>query len=647
MKFYEVWVSSPSFHGKEPLTYSCESALTVGAVVQVPLQRKTAIGIVNKEVSKPSFATKSLSLIPESAVVPAELIRLIPWLQSYYPAPLGQITSLMVPSNVAQKSRTTNTSKTNNAKQPPSLPVLTEEQSAAIKAISPGSSRSYLLHGETGSGKTRVYLELAKNSIAENKSVIILTPEIGLTPQLVEFFSAHFPDQTAVIHSHLTSAQRRKVWLRIANSEEPLVVIGPRSALFAPIKNVGLIVIDEAHDSAYKQEQAPHYQATRVGAQLANLHNAKLILGSATPNVADYYMFETKKLPIIRMNKQAASSEAKLENIQIVAINKRENFTRSSWLSDALLTKIHDAQRAGTQSLIFLNRRGSARIVMCQSCSWHALCPKCDLPLTYHADSHKLRCHTCGYTDRSPTSCPTCKSSDILYKSIGTKAITEELRKLFPEAQIARFDSDNTKSERLDEHHQSIHEGNIDILVGTQMLTKGLDLPKLSVVGIVTADTALSFPDYTAEEITYQQLSQVMGRVGRGHVDGSVVIQTYYPENPGLKAVVDKNYSLFYQQQISERNKFLFPPFSYTLKLNCGRKSANSAKKTCENLYTFITSLPLSIEIIGPTPSFKEKQNDTYYWQIIVKAKKRDQLTAIINQLPSQISYDIDPNNLL
>ncbi len=650
MKFYEVWVSSLSFHGKEPLTYSSEAAVSVGTIVTVPLQNKLVPGIIKSEVNKPKFATKSLSFIAQPAKTTPQQIKLMQWLSDYYPAPLGQITSLFIPTNIDTKSRisgkTDKPAKTSTLK-PQTLPPLTKDQTNALNQIESKPGKSVILHGDTGTGKTRVYIELAKKCLEKNKSALILTPEIGLTPQLVETFSKSFPGQTEVTHSNLSPAKKRDTWLSIANREKPVIIIGPRSALFMPINNLGLIVVDEFHDSAYKQESAPHYQTTRVAAQLSKLCNARLILGSATPNVADYYTFEQKSLPIIRMTSLAISNTNDEKDINIIPIMGRENFTRSAWLSNALLDKIQTALNDGNQSLVFLNRRGSARVVMCQVCGWQALCPKCDIPLTYHGDIHKLRCHTCGYKSAAPSSCPECKAADIIFKSTGTKAICEELTRIFPRAKVVRFDSDNLKNERLDQNYQDIVDGNVDILVGTQMLTKGLDLPKLAVVGVVTADTALFFPDYTAEEITYQQLNQVVGRVGRGHAAGSVIIQTYYPENPALEAIVDKNYSLFYQQQISERERFLFPPFSYVLKLVCGRKSYAAAEKACRNLHTFISTLPLSAELIGPSPSFKQKQNNIHYWQLVVKSKEREALTSIIKQLPAQVSYDIDPTNLL
>jgi primosomal protein N' (replication factor Y) len=647
MEYYEIWVASASFHGKEPLTYGSEASLNIGEIVKIPIQKTHSIGIVNKRVSKPKFATKNISEINEKPRIPQHHLDLIRWLSVYYPAPIGQIVTLFVPQNIDTKNRLIGSDKNSDLEnkliKPPEL---TPQQSEAVQEISETES-PVILHGDTGTGKTRVYIEIAMQKLDSGKSSIILTPEIGLTPQLIKSFSDVFGDRVILVHSNLTPAQKRNVWLKCALSEEPQIVVGPRSALFMPVKNLGLIVIDEFHDGAYKQEQAPHYQTSRVAAKLSKLTDAALILGSATPSVSDYYAFETKKLPIIRMTETATKNNKKETDISIIKINDRACFTNSFWLSNELIDSIRESLNAGQQSLLFLNRRGSARVAMCQKCGWQALCPKCDIPMTYHGDIHRLRCHTCGYKTTAPGVCPDCNSADIEFKGIGTKSIFSEVERLFPNARVARFDSDNDKKENLTSRYKDVKSGEIDILVGTQTLTKGLDLPKLSVVGVITADTALFFPDYTAEELTYQQISQVVGRVGRGHQDSKVIIQTYYPENPALKSIVNKNYSLFYSQQILERKKFNFPPYFYVLKINCGRKSSKNAENSINKLNTLIRDLPLVIDVVGPSPSFKHKQNDKYYWQLIIKAKKREHLTSVIGHLPANFSYDIDPTNLL
>jgi primosomal protein N' (replication factor Y) len=504
-----------------------------------------------------------------------------------------------------------------------------------------------LLHGETGSGKTRVYLELALAMMEQGKTAIVLTPEIGLTPQLVQSFEEVYGKRVVVIHSNLTPAERRDVWLQILAATTPLVVIGPRSALFSPLANIGLIVLDEAHDVAYKQEQAPHYLASRVAATLARLHGAKLILGTATPLITDYFTFTSKQLPVLRMQHLATAGQRHALQTNVVNLRETGLFTRSRWLSDSLLQAIETNLSKHEQSLVFLNRRGTARLVLCQQCGWQALCPRCDLPLTYHGDTHSLRCHTCGHRETTPAACPVCKATDIVFRNIGTKSLLDELRRLFPKARIQRFDSDNKKSERLEVNYTAVRDGEVDILVGTQLLTKGLDLPKLSVVGIVLADSGLYFPDYTAEERTYQMLSQVMGRVGRGHRAGTVIIQTYHPESPTIQAALTKDFPGFYQSQIKERELYGFPPFYYVLKISCTRASRKSAEQASGKVAELLRQTVPQIEVIGPTPAFSEKTNGKYTWQLIVKAKARQRLLEAIKHVPANCSYDIDPLHLL
>jgi primosomal protein N' (replication factor Y) len=424
------------------------------------------------------------------------------------------------------------------------------------------------------------------------------------------------------------------------------VIVGPRSALFAPIKNIGLVVVDEAHDNAYKQDQSPYYHALRVAGKLAQIHEAQLIFGTATPLVSEYFILETKKIPILRLTEIAAGNAAPAE-ITVIDAHDRTGYTKNPYLSDALIESLAQKLKNKEQSLVFLNRRGTARLVMCQKCNWQALCPRCSLPLTYHSDSHSMRCHTCGYKEVAPTICPICSSTEVVYKSIGTKALTTMLQSIFPDAQIQRFDTDNAQDEKLERHYDSVLAGNVDILVGTQILVKGLDLPKLSLVGIIAADSSLYFPDYTAEEQTYQLLSQVIGRVGRGHRQSNVVIQTYNTSGKSLNAVLNKNWIEFYQQQLSERRQYFFPPFCYVMKLSCSRKTQASAMKNAQALVEKLKTSGLRIEVTGPSPRFIEQTNGNYNWQIIVKATQRIELIKALSLLPANWTYNLDPTNLL
>jgi primosomal protein N' (replication factor Y) len=525
------------------------------------------------------------------------------------------------------------------------LPELTPEQAAALKRID--TPDTYLVHGTTGSGKTRLYIELAVRAVKNGKSAVILTPEIGLTSQLAANFREVFGDRVVVVHSQQAPAERRNAWLRCLEAEQPLVVIGPRSALFSPIAKPGLVVLDEAHEGAYKQEQAPQYQTSRVAAYLARLTRATLILGSATPSVTDYYVAEQKNKPIITLSAQARPSLEPGTRIDIIDRKDLDQFSRSPLISLPLIKSVEAALARNEQSLLYLNRRGTARMVMCSSCGWQALCPHCDVPLTYHGDRHELRCHSCDHHESAPTACPNCGHPDVIYKTAGTKAIVEEAERLFPGARVARFDTDNTRAERFEQHYEAVKRGDIDILVGTQLLAKGLDLPRLSTLGVLLADTSLYLPDFSAQERTFQLLSQVLGRVGRGHVKGTAIIQTFHPEHPVLADALSGDYRHMYERELQERKLFLFPPFCYLLKLSVRRASIRAAEEAAEKLKETIETSGRKVRVEGPAPSFYERFQGKYQWQLVVKAVERSELLQIIADLPPNWSYDIDPLDLL
>lgn len=641
MYYVEILVAEASYHGNEPLTYSSEAPLERGRLVSVPLRNKEVLGVVVAQVPKPSFAAKPVASVPDLPHFPEANLQALAWMQQYYPSPLGVITQQFFPRQLPKKP-VPDIPLTPHA--PAALPPPTKEQVAVLEQIDkPGM---YLIHGDTGTGKTRVYIELARRSLNAGKSAIISTPEIGLTSQLEHDFQHVFGEQVVVIHSQLTDVTRQRLWVRLLKQRQPVVVIGPRSALFSPLQHVGLIVIDESHETAYKQDQAPYYHASRVASKLAELHKAPIILGSATPLVTDYYLAEAKNRPILRMRETATGDQHK-SVVRVVDLRDRTKFTKKSHLSDELIKALSDTLSRGEQSLLFLNRRGTARVVFCENCGWQALCPHCDVPLIYHGDTHAMRCHTCDFKAPSPTSCPECKSVDVVFKSIGTKAIVEEVERLFPEARIMRFDTDNKKSERIEQHYEAVKNGDVDIIIGTQTLAKGLDLPNLGLVGVIIADTSLFFPDFSAQERTYQLLSQVIGRVGRGHRKGVAIIQTFNPDSPLLRAIIKKDWDTFYQTELQERKQFLFPPFCYVLKLTCRRAAQNGAIKAAEKFADELERSGRRIAVEGPAPAFHEKVLNKYQWQLIVKAKDRGQLTDIVRNLPSGWSYDIDPMNLL
>ncbi len=643
MNYVEVLIASTTFHGKDALTYSSEKKLSVGAIVAVPLRSKEVLGIVKANVPAPSFSAKPVTNLPDMPVLPPQMTALLRWMHSYYPGNLGALTQHFLPRQLPKKPVELESLDALGSLS--SWPVLTSDQQKVLQGIE--TSGTHILHGQTGTGKTRVYIELALKSLAAGKSAIILTPEIGLTSQLASDFRRAFGNRVILVHSQLTEVTKQRLWVRILKQSEPIIVLGPRSALFSPLKAIGLIVVDEAHETAYKQDQAPYYHTSRVASALASSHGAPLVLGSATPLVSDYFFAEVKKRPILTMTKTAVKTSDQVTTVDVVDLRDRTKFTKKSYLSDRLIEAIAKRLTQKQQTLLFLNRRGTARIIFCEQCGWQAACPHCDLPLIYHGDSHSMRCHSCDFKAPSPTNCSNCNNPSILFKSIGTKAIVDEVTKLFPEARVMRFDTDNKKHERFEQHYDTIQRGEVDILIGTQTLAKGLDLPGLSLVGVIIADTSLYFPDFSAQERTYQLLSQVIGRVGRGHQEGQAIIQTYAPDSPLLEAIIKKDWPTFYKKEITERKAFLFPPFCYLLKLTCRRATVASTEKAAKSFSATLEASGIRIIIEGPAPAFHEKAQNKFQWQLVVKSKDRDELKKVIALLPSGWSYDIDPMNLL
>lgn len=642
MHYYEVLIRSNRYHGSDALTYSSPEELAVGTIVRVPLQREAVTGVVSAKTSKPQFQTKAITSIEYQRPLPTQLLDLAFWVQKFYPVPLGVVMQQFLPATPPTKKPAEQITKVSS---PVVLPDLTPAQERAFKTML--KTDTYLLHGKTGSGKTRLYIELITRELSLQKSAILLTPEIGLTSQLISILEAVFDDKVVLLHSQLTPRERASAWFKILSSSEPLVVVGPRSALFSPVKTIGMIIMDEFHEPAYKQEQLPHYQTIRVASKLASLHGASLVLGSATPSITEYYLAEQKHKPIIRLNELAKKSEHGVTHI-IVDLRNRALFSRSKHLSDDLLKQMEVAFQNGEQTMLYLNRRGTARSVLCDQCGWHALCPHCDIPLTYHDDAFELQCHTCGYHQKVPFVCPECQNPSIIFKVVGTKAIVKEVERLFPEARIMRFDTDNKKAERLEQHLPDLQAGTVDIVVGTQLLAKGLDLPRLSTLGVLLADSSLTIPDFSAQERTYQLLNQVLGRIGRGHVAGHAFIQTYQPDLPALRAAIADDWETFYTGEIVERKKYLFPPFCYILKLTCRRASSTAASSSAEKFKLLLQGQPLHIRIEGPAPAFHEKFQNKHQWQLIIKATDRAELLKVIALLPkSGWTYDIDPLNLL
>jgi primosomal protein N' (replication factor Y) len=646
MYYYEVAPTQIVRSGVDSFTYSSEDQLSVGHIVRISVGKKLMTGLVIGITKKPSFDVKPIESVVESQPIPFPLVELGRWLSGYYSTPLAQTLQTLLPSG-AHKNRRKSQTSVSVSKRKRTHFLLNDVQQSAVAQIDSTSGGTTLLHGVTGSGKTAVYIELAKRQVEAGRSVIILVPEIALTSQLVAEFSQHFSD-ILLTHSRQTEADRHHVWIEALHSKSARVVIGPRSALFIPVPSIGLIVIDEAHEPTYKQEQSPRYHALRAAHYLAEQSRAKLILGSATPSVVDYYLAESTDRPIIRMDKPAVPSAYK-PTVQVVDMTKRTHFKRHRFLSDQALGQIEQDSASGRQVLVFHNRRGSAPTTLCEQCGWQAGCPRCFVPLTLHADKHEMRCHICNFDARVPTSCPECGNASIIHKGIGTKLIESELRRLFPKLNIARFDGDSGSDETVEARYSELYDGTIDIIIGTQVIAKGLDLPKLHTVVVVQGDAGLSLPDYTSAERTFQLLAQVVGRVGRTSAETNVIVQSYQPTHPAITLGLAQNYAEFYQLALKQRGRSHFPPFTYLLKLQCSYKTEAAAIRNARALADTLRSvLPPDVRLLGPTPSFYERAGGMYRWQLVLKSPKRSHLTDALAHLPPKNwQYELDPISLL
>ncbi len=647
--FYEVIPGKVFNKASGVLTYESDNSLVPGQIVVVPLGRGKAVGVVCKKVAQPNFATKKILQVLYSKPLPMHLVTTARFIADYYQVPLASTLGLILPNGVDKRRRKTeqmfgNMLKTEQTATDAEIP-LNQAQKNALEALKKAPGATKLLHGVTGSGKTNIYLKMAKNALLAQKSTILLVPEIALTGQLVRVFTEYFGDKVALLHSKQTEAERHLIFNSLLETDEPRMVIGPRSVLFAPVANLGLIIIDEAHEGTYYQENAPKYSAIRVASYMAGKLGIDLILGSATPTVEDYYLAKEKGA-LVTLKEKAKTTAVKPE-IKIIDLKNRDNFSKNRYFSNALLAAIKKNLEQGRQTLIFHNRRGSAPLTICEDCGEEMLCPNCFLPLTLHADSYELACHTCGHTERVPLNCPKCGAPGIIHKGFGTKLLESELKKLFPSARVQRFDADNKKNEGLDAAYEGVRDGKVDILVGTQTLAKGLDLPRLATVGVAQADAGLALPDYMAEERTFQLLTQVIGRVGRGHLtEAEVYIQTFRPESPVINMAAESDYFGFYEYTVKKRRKAGFPPFMFVAKLEITMKTEATVLKKVRATVVGLTR-DKRLLVSPPMPAFHEHTNKGYTWQITARAKSRKALMEACRGLDANFRITLDPPGLL
>lgn len=648
--FYEVIPTEIFRAGGTVLTYSSPLDLKPGHIVLIPLGPRLITGVVKKRVKSVDFPVKPISRLLHPLPLPAHLLKSATWLSDYYLAPLPSTVNLLVPTGLSSRGAVPPHSAEIAPPSTLKLPLipLNPAQEKALRELTGGSGSTTLLRGVTGSGKTNIYLKLAEKALGSQKSTILLVPEIALTSQLVHVFEETFGDRVIVMHSSLTTVERRKAWLKIHNSaNQPLIIIGPRSALLAPVHNLGQIIIDEAHENAYFQENTPRYSALRLASFIAKELKISCLLGSATPNLVDYHLARTHHA-LVELSERAKSTAID-PKITIIDLKNRANFTKNRYFSNLLLENIQQNLENHHQTLIFHNRRGSAPLTLCENCGWQALCPNCYLPMTLHTDSYALTCHLCGHEEKVPKSCPQCQTPGIIHKGFGTKLLESELTLLFPNAKIARFDGDNKKDQDLAHLYTEVKSGIIDILIGTQTLARGLDLPHLASVGIIQADAGLALPDFSAEERTFELLTQVIGRVGRGHLDtAKVFVQTYQPDSPVIQTAIKTDFPAFADHLLKTRRQGQLPPFSYIAKLSVTYKTEKTALAKIRTAHHELSSIE-NLAVSPPQPAFHERVARGFTWQIILKSSSRNSLLTALKPFSANKNFSIilDPPSLL
>lgn len=640
-------------NGGGALTYSSKLDLQPGQLVLIPIGPKTVTGIVIRRVKSVNFSTRPITQLIYPIPIPSHLLKSIYWLSEYYLSAPTACANLLIPAGLTARGALKSPISTTPSALKLPLIELNKHQQNALEHLQKASGGTSLLRGVTGSGKTNIYLKMAADSLKKQKSVILLVPEIALTSQLVKIFEQTFGNRVVLIHSEQTMAERRRTWLKIiasttpsASKPEPLIIIGPRSALLAPLSNLGLILIDESHESAYFQENTPRYSALRLASFIAKTLNIPCIFGSATPNIIDYHLSKSKN-SLVELD-QKAKSTAIEPKISVIDLKNRPAFSKNRYFSNLLLTNIENNIHAHHQTLIFHNRRGSAPITICENCGWQALCPNCFLPMTLHTDSYTLCCHICGHEEKVPKGCPECQHASILHKGFGTKLLESELSRLFPEAKIARFDGDNKKDGSLASLYDEVKSGQINILIGTQTLARGLDLPHLATVGIIQADAGLALPDFAAEERTFELLTQVIGRVGRGHLDiANVILQTFQPDHPVIKTALNADFPTFANYLLKKRRNQHLPPFSYLARLSITYKTEKTTLAKIRQAHTMLSLNP-NLSLSPPMPAFHERTNRGWTWQITIKSTSRSTLVDALKPFAfSKYSIVLDPPTLL
>lgn len=639
-------------------TYAVPEGMEVvpGHRVVVPFGRRKAWGFVlSLDTADPGIEVKPIERADRDPLLLPHQLELARLVAAHYWAPLLECVRAMLPPRVrggkrsqgeggSARQRRHSALLASAARRPAGASVeLNGDQRAALDLIS--TRREVLLHGVTGSGKTEVYLAAVERAVGEGRTALVLVPEISLTPQLVERFALRFGGRIAVLHSRLSELERAQQWWRARRGDADLV-IGSRSAVFAPLPRLGLVVVDEEGSSAYKQDRTPRYDAQWVARRLAVLTGARLVLGSATPAVATYHGAMTGELGLARLPRRIGGS---LPEIELVDMREEAERGNRLPLSERLVEVVTTALEDERQAILFLNRRGLSTFVLCRECGRSVECPDCSVAMVQHAELDGLACHYCGYTRPLPPYCPYCGSRHIRGLGIGTQRLEGITRKLWPEARILRLDRDTAGAgpEGYYEIFEAFASGRADILVGTQLVARGFDLPGVAAVGVVDADLPLHFPDYRSAENTFALVTQVAGRAGRQGRPARVVVQTHNPEHYALRRAAAYDYESFYREEMPSREVFRFPPAAELAVLTYSDQDPDRAAREARDGADWLASGLLreqvaEVKLLGPSPAFIHKLRGEYRWQLTLKGRDLERVAPLAPKGRGW-SYDVDP----
>ncbi len=646
-----------------------EDNLKVGMRLEVPLGKRkmTAFAVaifdtLPKAIDFPEEKLKSINrIVDKESIFTEEQVQLALWMEKYYLCSRGEALSTMLPSGRREKALSTTLA---GDEETYSEHILSEEQQKAVEDILYASnhpsqkSNIHYLYGSTGSGKTEVFLRVAQEMLQQGKGIIYLVPEIGLTHQVIESVIIRFGETVAILHSGLTGSQRLEQWRRILN-KKARIVIGARSAIFAPVPELGLIIIDEEHDGSYKSNNSPRYSARQIAMRRCNDLNIPLIMGSATPSIEAWQQIQKGAITKHILTKRL--SGGKPPNIEIIHLgNGSEESKTNGCISKKLEDEMRETLQNGKQVILFLNRRGFTHFFKCNSCSNDLKCKNCSVSLTYHKHEGLLRCHYCGWSIHPPQSCPECNSLDIIYAGFGTEFIEEEVKQKFPLYSVARVDTDTLlKDNNLQQVLKDFKDEKINILLGTQIVAKGLNFPNVRLVGVVLADTGLHLPDFRSAERIFSLIVQVAGRAGRFFPDGHVVVQTYNPDRSAIQYACNGDLEGFYNKELQFREMTRFPPYSRLLRLVFRSANEHQSKIATEQAFTLISHIASvhneNIDLLGPSECPLAKIAANYRNQILLRAESIAPLQRVCSAFQKNcknfsnvyIEVDVDPISLL